>query len=405
MSTLPKKINVRTILHLDMDAFFAAVEQLDHPQYRGKPVIVGSDPKGGSGRGVVATASYEARKYGIHSAMPISQAYRRCPHGIYVRGRHKRYSQLSQAMTDILIQFTPMVQKISIDEAFLDVTASMNLFGGALELARRLRETIRSELQLTASVGVAPNKFLAKIASDLRKPDGLVVVQPGQEREFLQGLPISALWGVGKKTEEILTRMGLMKIGDLAQLSEIELTQRFGKYGSSLWRLARGMDDRPVMTGGTRKSISQELTFDADVDDVELIEKTLFRLADSVARTLRKQKIKGRTVIFKIRFEDFTTFTRSKTFAEFIDSTQLIKGVAISMYRRFHRNGKRVRLVGIGISQLTTASGEQLGLFDQEEQMNSKLTRLLDSLKEKFGDQAVQRASLLDPRKRDTGIS
>jgi len=385
-----------------MDAFFASVEQLDNPQYRGKPVIVGSDPKGGTGRGVVATASYEARTFGIHSAMPISQAYRRCPHGIYVRGRHKRYSQLSQAMTDILMQFTPVVQKISIDEAFLDVTASLRLFGGAVELTRCLREKIKNELHLTASVGVAPNKFLAKIASDLRKPDGLVVVERGAEREFLQDLPISALWGVGKKTEEILSRMGLTQIGDLANLAEIELTRRFGKYGSRLWRLSRGIDDRPVETGGIRKSISQEITFDEDVGDTERVEKTLFRLADSLSRAMRQQKLKGRTVIFKIRFEDFSTFTRSRTFTEFIDSTQLIRGVAISMYRRFHRQGKRVRLVGIGISQLSTVSGEQLGLFDQEEQMNVKLTKLLDSLKAKFGDQAVQRASLLNSPQGDT---
>ncbi len=385
----------RTVLHIDMDAFYAAVEQLDHPQYRGKPVIVGSDPRGGAGRGVVATASYEARKFGIHSAMPISQAYRRCPHGIYVRGRYARYSQLSREMTEIFSEFTPLVQKISIDEAFLDITSSLELFGGALKLAESLKQRITTRLQLTASVGVAPNKFLAKIASDLQKPNGLVMVERGTEKTFLRDLPISKLWGVGKKTEEALRRMGIEKIGDVAAISELELSQRFGRYGHALWRLSNGIDDRPVESRGVQKSISQETTFDEDVDNPEEIERTLFKLAESLARTMRKQSLKGRTVILKIRLEDFTTFTRSQTFSEFVDSTEIIKGVAISMYRKFQLNKKRVRLVGIGMSQLNTISGEQLGLFDQQEPINEKLVRLLDSLKDKFGEDAVQRGTHL----------
>ncbi|MFQ5650955.1 MAG: DNA polymerase IV [bacterium] len=389
----------RTILHLDMDAFFAAVEQLDHPHYRGKPVIVGADPKGGQGRGVVATASYEARKYGIHSAMPISQAYRRCPHGIYLRGRHKRYAEQSRAMMDILREFTPVIQKISIDEAFLDLTQSLNLFGDAESLGRQIKARILEQLQLTASIGIAPNKFVAKIASDLDKPDGFVVVRPGEEKDFLHPLPISRLWGVGKKTEAVLRELGIETIGQIADASEVELNKRFGKWGNALWRLSHGLDARAVETTEVQKSISQERTFDVDTDDRELIEQTLFRLADSLSRMMRKDRLKGRTITLKIRFEDFSTFTRSKTFADFIDSTQIIKGVAISLYRRFSKSKRKVRLLGIGVSQLNSVSGEQLGLFDQEAPLNTKLTKLLDSLKEKFGEDAVQRAALLERKK------
>lgn len=389
------KQSKRTIIHLDMDAFFAAVEQLDNPSYRGKPVIVGSDPKEGRGRGVVATASYEARKYGIHSALPISQAYRRCPHGIFVRGRHKRYSEVSRAMMDILGEFTPVIQKVSIDEAFLDITNSLPLFGSAKSLGIELKQRIRQKLELTASIGMAPNKFLAKVASDLEKPDGFVIVPPGEERDFLCDLPIARLWGVGEKTEAALSKMGIASIGQIADLPEVELGRRFGKWGHALWKLSHGLDNRPVADRGVQKSISQEVTFEVDTDDQVFVEKTLFQLAESLARMMRKDKLKGRTITLKIRFEDFSTFTRSRTFADFVDSGQIIKGVAISLYRRFGQK-KKVRLVGLGVSQLNSESGEQLGLFDQESPLNSKLTRLLDSLQDRFGADVVKRASLLD---------
>ncbi|MFQ5770283.1 MAG: DNA polymerase IV, partial [bacterium] len=337
----------RTILHLDMDAFFAAVEQLDNPQYRGKPVIVGADPKGGKGRGVVATASYEARKYGIHSAMPISQAYRRCPHGIYLRGRSKRYSEVSQQVMAILQQFTPVIEKISIDEAFLDLTDSLKLFGSAPITGQKIKNRIREELHLTASIGIAPNKFVAKIASDLEKPDGFVLVQEGTEKTFLKNLPVSKLWGVGKKTEQVLKNMGISTIGQIAQLPEQELIRRLGKWGNALWRLANGMDARPVLTSTPRKSISQEITFDADTDNEELIERTLFRLADALTRLMRNKHLKGRTVTLKIRLEDFSTFTRSQSLSDFVDSTQVLKGIVIDLFRKFDRKNMKVRLIGI----------------------------------------------------------
>ncbi|MCH8019780.1 DNA polymerase IV [candidate division KSB1 bacterium] len=389
----------RRILHLDMDAFFAAVEQLDFPQYRGKPVIVGADPKGGTGRGVVATASYEARKYGVHSALPISLAYQRCPHAIYLRGRYERYSEISRQLIATLNEFTPVIEKISIDEAFLDITKSLALFGSAEKIGHQIKKRIYDDLGLVASIGIAPNKFLAKVASDLEKPDGFVVVKEGEEKEFLKSLPISRLWGVGKKTEAALKQMDIETIGQIAHMPEQDLSRRFGKWGSALWRLANGIDHRSVKPWETQKSISQETTFDEDTGDEEAIHKTLLGLAESLSRLMRKSKLKGRTVTLKIRLEDFSTFTRSKTLSDFVDSTQILKGVAIGLYKKFNKKNMKVRLLGIGVSQLNSVSGEQLGLFDQEAPLDAKMTKLLDSLQDKYGEGAVKRASLLDKTK------
>ena len=389
----------RRILHLDMDAFFAAVEQLDFPQYRGKPVIVGADPKGGAGRGVVATASYEARKYGVHSALPISLAYQRCPHAVYLRGRYERYSEISRQLIATLNEFTPVIEKISIDEAFLDITKSLALFGSAEKIGHQIKKRIYDDLGLVASIGIAPNKFLAKVASDLEKPDGFVVVKEGEEKEFLKSLPISRLWGVGKKTEAALQQMDIETIGQIAHMPEQDLSRRFGKWGSALWRLANGIDPRSVKPWETQKSISQETTFDEDTGDEEAIHKTLLGLAESLSRLMRKSKLKGRTVTLKIRLEDFSTFTRSKTLSDFVDSTQILKGVAIGLYKKFNKKNMKVRLLGIGVSQLNSVSGEQLGLFEQEAPLDAKMTKLLDSLQDKYGEGAVKRASLLDKTK------
>ncbi len=389
----------RRILHLDMDAFFAAVEQLDFPQYRGKPVIVGADPKGGAGRGVVATASYEARKYGVHSALPISLAYQRCPHAIYLRGRYERYSEISRQLIATLNEFTPVIEKISIDEAFLDITKSLALFGSAEKIGRQIKKRIYDDLGLVASIGIAPNKFLAKVASDLEKPDGFVVVKEGEEKEFLKSLPISRLWGVGKKTEAALKQMDIETIGQIAHMPEQDLSRRFGKWGSALWRLANGIDHRSVKPWETQKSISQETTFDEDTGDEGAIHKTLLGLAESLSRLMRKSKLKGRTVTLKIRLEDFSTFTRSKTLSDFVDSTQILKGVAIGLYKKFNKKNMKVRLLGIGVSQLNSVSGEQLSLFDQEAPLDAKMTKLLDSLQDKYGEGAITRASLLDKTK------
>ena len=389
----------RRILHLDMDAFFAAVEQLDFPQYRGKPVIVGADPKSGAGRGVVATASYEARKYGVHSALPISLAYQRCPHAVYLRGRYERYSEISRQLIATLNEFTPVIEKISIDEAFLDITKSLALFGSAEKIGHQIKKRIYDDLGLVASIGIAPNKFLAKVASDLEKPDGFVVVKEGEEKEFLKSLPISRLWGVGKKTEAALKQMDIETIGQIAHMPEQDLSRRFGKWGSALWRLANGIDHRSVKPWETQKSISQETTFDEDTGDEGAIHKTLLGLAESLSRLMRKSKLKGRTVTLKIRLEDFSTFTRSKTLSDFVDSSQILKGVAIGLYKKFNKKNMKVRLLGIGVSQLNSVSGEQLGLFDQEAPLDARMTKLLDSLQDKYGEGAVKRASLLDKTK------
>lgn len=393
--------NSRIILHLDMDAFYAAIEELDNPELVGKPVVVGADPRGGKGRGVVSTANYEARKYGIHSAMPISQAYRRCPHAAYLPGRYDRYGEISRHIMAILRQFSPIIQQISIDEAFLDLTGATKLLGQPLTIARAIKQRIRDDVGLTASVGIAPNKFLAKVASDLEKPDGLTICYPGSEKAFLAPLPIRRLWGVGEKTAERLQRFGIKTIGDLAALPQEMLIKNFGKWGLHLSRLSQGIDTRPVEEHSMRKSISEETTFAEDVADPAVVEKTLFVIADQLSRAMRRKGLRGRTITLKLRLEGFITFTRSRTLPEFVDDADTLRSVAVDQFRRFEREGKRVRLVGIGVSHLNTIGGEQLSLFaESQPPRNEKLERVLDELKSKFGDQAATRASLLGEKQR-----
>ena len=295
----------KIILHIDMDAFFAAVEQLDFPEYRGKPVIVGADPKDGKGRGVASTCSYEARKYGIHSAMPISQAYKRCPQGIYVRGRMERYQEVSRQVMKILNDFSPQMEPISIDEAFLDISGCIRLLGSPKEIGLSVKNRIKNELHLTASVGIAPSKFIAKIASDLEKPDGLVIVEPENHKQFLRPLPISRMWGVGKKTEPILQVMGIKTIGDLADFSQKKVIDKLGKNGLHFWYLANGIDKRDVNPYEGAKSISQEITFDEDTRDVKKLKHTLFYLSNELSQLMRKDCLRSKTITLKIRLEDF----------------------------------------------------------------------------------------------------
>ncbi len=390
----------RVILHVDMDAFFAAIEELDHPEYRGKPVVVGADPKEGKGRGVVSTCNYEARNYGIHSAMPISKAYKRCPQAVYVFPRMERYVEFSKKIHAIFHEFTPQVEPISIDEAFLDVSGCIRLLGEPIEIARKIKERIKKQTGLIASIGIASSKFIAKIASDLEKPDGLVVVEPGKEIDFLSPLPISKMWGVGKKTEIRLKAMGIDTIGKLAKLQRDIIIKRMGKVGLHFWNLANGIDERDVELGHKVKSVSLENTFHEDVNDENKIEETIFALSDNVSRILRKKGFKGKTITLKIRLEDFTTFTRAQSYNSFIDSSKIISSVCLNLYHNFNREDKKVRLLGVAVSNLNTDCGSQLGLFDESLNEEQKIDQLIDMVQSKFGADKIKKASLLDKHSR-----
>jgi nucleotidyltransferase/DNA polymerase involved in DNA repair len=388
----------RTILHLDMDAFFAAVEQRDREELRGQPVIVGADPQGGRGRGVVSTASYEARRYGVASAMPISEAFRRCPHGVYLTPDMERYAEESRRVMEILHRASDVVEPVSIDEAFLDVTGSARALGDGPTIARRLKEWIRAERRLSASVGVAASKLVAKIASDMEKPDGLVVVAPGTEAAFLAPLPVRRLWGVGPRMEEQLAKLGVATIGQLAALDPARLERRLGTHGHDLQRLARGEDDREVIAQGAgAKSLGQEHTYDRDTADPARLRATLLALADGVAARLRAHGLRARTVTLKYRDEDFRTTTHARTVREATDSGRALFDVAQALFAEVHR-GRKVRLLGIYTSHFGEEKA-QLGLFDAPAEP-APIDRVRDEIARRFGDEAITRASLLGRRER-----
>ena len=378
-----------------MDAFFAAIEQLDHPEFRGKPVVVGADPKGGKGRGVVSTCSYEARVFGIHSAMPINEAYKRCPTAIYVWPRGKRYAEASRQIMGILEAFSPDIEQISIDEAFLDISSTHKIYGSPEKLAQEIKQRIRDEVHLTASVGIAPSKFVAKIASDLKKPDGLVIVHDDGVKSFLRPLEISRLWGVGKKTLPRLHQLGIYTIGDLADYSRKELVKKFGKSGLQYYQLANGIDERHVEGYVAAKSISKEVTFDKDLQADEAILGTLRYLANELAREMRRKHYRGRTITLKIRLQGFETFTRSRSVDSLVDHFDDIFKTVTALYAQFDRHGAKVRLVGVGVSNLQRGEG-QLELFADEPESSTKVDDVLDTIREKFGEKAITRASLLD---------
>jgi DNA polymerase-4 len=389
-------MSARAILHVDMDAFYAAVEQRDRPELAGRPVIVGADPRG---RGVVAAASYEARRFGVHSAMPISRAYRLCPQGVYLPVDMAKYAGVSARIMRILREYTPLVEPLSLDEAFLDVTASRALFGPALEIARTIKTHIRRDVALTASAGVAPNKFLAKIASDLRKPDGLVEVRPGREAAFLRDLPIARLWGVGPAAADELAALGVRTIGQLARLPRRTMAGRLGSGGAHLWELAQGRDDRPVEPWEDPKSIGAEETFGRDTGDLERLRVTLLSQAERIAAELREQGLRGRTVTLKLRFADFHTVTRR-------DTTDAASADGVEIFRRAWTALERlprpqpIRLIGVSVSGLVRdAEARQLGLFERTGR-GEQVGRLADELRARFGPDAVRRASLLVPVRR-----
>lgn len=392
---------IRSILHVDMDAYFAAVEQRDHPVYGGKPVIVGSDPKDGKGRGIVATCSYEARTFGVHSAQAISEAWRLCPQGIYVRGDMGKYARISERLMTLLLEFTDMVEQVSIDEAFLDVTGSRRLFGSGVEIAGKIKRRIVEDQRLTASVGVAANKFVAKVASDLQKPDGLVVVEAGHEQEFLAPLPIRRLWGVGPKTEEALHRLGILLIGDIVRRQRTELVRRLGENGEHLWQLAHGADDRPVAPEEGFKSIGHETTFEHDTADRELLHDMLLELTEKMTQRLRANNARGRTVTVKLREADFSTSTRRISLPEPAATTERIFPAAWKLMQPLIREGKRVRLIGVYASHLSTPEDAgQMNLFASAPEKDRQLAEAVDSITSRYGTRAITRAALVNPRKR-----
>ncbi len=384
----------RVIAHVDMDAFFAAIEQLDNAEWRGRPVVVGADPRQGTGRGVVATCSYEARQYGIHSAQPISRAYRCCPHAVFVRPRGARYAKVSRRVMEILRSFTPDVEPVSIDEAFLDLSSTFKFNGTPKEAGQCIKNEILSRTGLIASVGIAPNKFIAKIASDLDKPDGLVVVDSGNEADFLAPLELSRLWGVGPKTLNKLEVLGLHTIGELARLSRERLYKLFGTTGLGFWTLSHGIDERPVVTTHEAKSVSKERTFSEDVADTDALISVLISLCDELSYDLRRKSIRGRTITLKIRFDDFTTYTRSQTLAESTCSSETLCQTVRRLFAEFKDSGRAVRLLGVGVSHLDIG-GHQLDLFSGTDSNRSAIDSVMDDVKKKFGDQAITRARLL----------
>jgi nucleotidyltransferase/DNA polymerase involved in DNA repair len=386
--------SMRAIIHVDMDAFYASVEQLDHPEYRAKPVIVGADPKDGTGRGVVAACSYEARKFGVRSALPISRAWKLCPEGVYVRPRMKRYVEVSGQVMEVFRRFTDLVEPLSIDEAFLDVTGSIALLGAPDKIAHAIKDQIRETTRLTASVGLAPNKFLAKIASDIRKPDGFVIVEEKNVESFLRELPISRLWGVGPKTEARLREMGFQTIGNVAAASRDLLLRSLGSLGEHLYQLSHGHDDRPVVSNWEPKSISSETTFDVDTADRELLLATILELSDHVAERLRKEGYRARKVTLKLRYSSFTTHTKQQSLEKQVCTGEEIAAIARGLFSQFPLRQK-IRLIGVAAGDLNRddVDPQQLSLFGQTNRQNEKLSQTIDQIKEKFGSNAVRRAS------------
>ena len=384
------------ILHIDMDAFYASVEERDNPSLVGKPVIVGVSAEG---RGVVAAANYEARKFGVHSAMPAARAKRLCPHAVFLKTRIDYYASVSRLIRDIFEQFTPLVEPLSLDEAFLDVTGSEKLFGSSAEIGRQIKERIRRELKLVASVGVAPNKFLAKIASDVNKPDGFLVVEADQVREFLDPLPVGRLWGVGKVTGQVFERLSIRTIGQLRQMPINTLNDLFGSAGEHYWQLAHGIDDRRVVPDREAKSISNETTFAADISDMEVLRAWLVELVDQVAQRLRRHDLKGRAVELKVRFADFKTISRSLTLAEPSNVTQDLLDAGMDLLtKRLPPRHLPVRLLGFGVSKLDDSGTSQQQLFDQPDRARHReLDRVADQITAKFGKMAIRRGTGLKP--------
>lgn len=396
----------RWIMHVDMDAFFASVEQLDHPEYKGHPVIVG----GLSSRGVVATASYEARKFGVHSAMPISRAKKLCPHGIYVYPNMARYKEISHIIHKVMEEFTPIIEPLSLDEAFLDVTGITHKFTGPKALGRAIKNRVFEETGLIISAGLAPNKFLAKLASDLDKPDGLVVIPYGKECESLANLPIKRIWGVGPSTERRLKDGGFALIKDVQTLpDEKPLVPYVGNQARRIWELARGIDERPVEPDRQIQSVGNEETYESDIEDPAVIDLELHYFANRVAKRLRKYGLMGHTVSIKVRYNDFKTVSRQKRLDSATDQERIIYDTSVLLWNKLMRTAplpqfdtsvldmpiKPIRLLGVTVSGLSTEGIVQEDLFSiGTDEKDEKLSTVLDSLASKFGEGAIMSGAL-----------
>lgn len=388
------------ILHIDMDAFYASVEQRDQPELRDKPVIVGGSA---NGRGVVSAASYEARKFGVHSAMPTRRALQLCPHAIVLKTRMSVYADVSRKIRKIFGRYTPEIEPLSLDEAFLDVTGVEQLFGSAEEIGLAIKREIYDELELIASVGVAPNKFLAKLASDLEKPNGFTVIDEDRILETLEPLPVSRLWGVGKVTERKLLDAHISTFGDLQRLNLEQTQGLFGNLGEHFWKLARGKDSRRVVTDRDARTISHETTFFRDVTDIDILLARLLDLTEQVGSRLRASSLLGKTIQLKVRYSDFHTITRSRSLPKPTNSTELLwQVVSDLMTNQLPKRALVVRLVGMGVSNLESPKPKQLDLFGESQTDEpSKIDSATDAIRKQFGHGSLKRASTLN-RKSDS---
>jgi len=390
--------NRLSIIHLDLDAFFASVEQRDNPAYRGKPLIVGgiSGGKGNSNRGVVCAASYESRKYGVRAGMPIWEARQKCPRGIFVPSQMSKYLVASKKFFQICSDYTPLIEPLSIDELFLDVSGCESLFGSSEIIGKKIKERVYQELGLKISVGIAENKFLAKIATNLGKPDGFYIIPSKDIKKILYPLPVSSLWGIGKKTEELLKKSGIYLVEQLARMPDSILENLLGKNGKKIKLLAQGIDESPVTPPSTAKSIGKETTFSTNITEKAVLIKELLKISQLVGYAARKKGYKGRTITLKIRFHNFITLNRSKTLENPTHLDDIIFKTVVELMDKVRHKKGGVRLLGIKLSNLTLGNErKQLKFLIDEEDKLEQLTQSLDKIKEKFGSKAVTRASLL----------
>ncbi len=377
----------RRIMHIDLDAFFVSVEQVADPSLKGKPVVVGGRPRG---RGVVAAASYEARAFGLHSGMPLATASRLCPQAIFIQGSFPKYREASQKFMAILADFSPYLEPMGLDEAYLDATGFESIHGSVHEMALKIKQRVKQELGINASIGIASGKVVAKVASDMSKPDGLLEVGEGKEAEFLAPLLIARLPGIGKKTEPKLKSLGIDSIGKLSATPLKALKSHFGASGEVLQRFARGIDDREVEPPAAAKSTSRETTFAQDTKDPKMLESTLRYLGERVGADLRSKNKRAKCVTLKLRYSDFSTITRRRTLSQSTDSDQVIFETGQGLLKRELSGEKRaVRLVGIGVSELVEA-GRQLDMIDGSTQRQEQLNKAIDRIRKKYGFTAIQ---------------